>query len=90
LHPNNLRRQRLGWSDSQARDKSTAHKHQSYTCKFNTCTIAKMFGGPPPQLSAAELKAQEDEAMSTVQRIIAGAVLLYLSPFAVDTIKKLV
>jgi len=68
----------------------TAHKHQSYTCKYDTCIIAKMFGGPPPQLSAAELKAQKDEATSTVQKIIVGAVLLYLSPFAVDAVKKLV
>ncbi|RQM07532.1 hypothetical protein DH86_00002860, partial [Scytalidium sp. 3C] len=29
----------------------------------------------PPQLSAAELKAQEDEATLTVQKIIVGAVL---------------
>ncbi|EPE29394.1 hypothetical protein GLAREA_00554 [Glarea lozoyensis ATCC 20868] len=49
-----------------------------------------MFGGPPPSLSAAELKAQEDEAIVTVQRVIVGAVLLYLSPFAIDAIKKLV
>ena len=32
----------------------------------------------PPQLSAAELKAQEQEATLTVQKIIVGAVLLYL------------
>lgn len=32
----------------------------------------------PPQLTAAELKAQEEEATLTVQKIIVGAVLLYL------------
>lgn len=32
----------------------------------------------PPQLSAAELKAQEQEATLTVQKLIFGAVLLYL------------
>jgi len=32
----------------------------------------------PPQLSAAELRAQEDEAIVTVQQVIIGAVLLYL------------
>ncbi|PSS14822.1 hypothetical protein M430DRAFT_20145 [Amorphotheca resinae ATCC 22711] len=37
-----------------------------------------MFGGPPPQLSAEELKAQEAEATLTVQRIIVGSILLYL------------
>ncbi|KAH6675081.1 mitochondrial outer membrane translocase complex, subunit Tom5 [Tricladium varicosporioides] len=49
-----------------------------------------MFGGPPPQMSAAELKAQEQEAALTVQKVIVGAVLLYLSPFAIDAVKKLV
>ncbi|KAF8848842.1 hypothetical protein BDZ45DRAFT_810444 [Acephala macrosclerotiorum] len=49
-----------------------------------------MFGGPPPQLSAAELKAAESEAALTVQKVIVGAVLLYLSPFAIDAVKKLV
>ncbi|TVY91158.1 Nuclear GTPase SLIP-GC, partial [Lachnellula willkommii] len=38
-----------------------------------------MFGGPPPQLSAAEIRAQEDEANLTIQKVIVGAVLLYLS-----------
>ncbi|TVY80440.1 hypothetical protein LSUE1_G005757 [Lachnellula suecica] len=44
----------------------------------------------PPQLSPAELKAQEDEATLTIQKVIVGAVLLYLSPFAIDTLTKLV
>lgn len=49
-----------------------------------------MFGGPPPALSAAELKKAEAEATLTVQQIIVGAVLLYLSPFAIDAVTKLV
>ena len=32
----------------------------------------------PPQLSPAEIKAQEEEATLTVQKVIVGAVLLYL------------
>ncbi|TAQ83847.1 hypothetical protein B7494_g7831 [Chlorociboria aeruginascens] len=40
--------------------------------------------GAPPQLSAAELKAQEEEASTTIQRVILGSFLLYLSPFAID------
>ncbi|KAH8819059.1 mitochondrial import receptor subunit OR translocase-domain-containing protein [Xylogone sp. PMI_703] len=44
----------------------------------------------PPQPSPAELKAQEDEAALTVQKIIVGGILLYLSPFAIDFVKKLV
>ncbi|PQE30237.1 Mitochondrial outer membrane translocase subunit Tom5 protein [Rutstroemia sp. NJR-2017a WRK4] len=44
----------------------------------------------PPQLTQAELKAQEAEASQTVQRVIVGAILLYLSPFAINTIKNLV
>ncbi|TVY41985.1 hypothetical protein LOCC1_G005358 [Lachnellula occidentalis] len=49
-----------------------------------------MFGGPPPQLSAAEIRAQEDEANLTIQKVLVGAVMLYLSPFAIDVVKKLV
>jgi len=32
----------------------------------------------PPQLSPAELRAQEAEATLTVQKVIVGAILLYL------------
>jgi hypothetical protein len=35
----------------------------------------------PPQLSATELKAQEQEATLTFQKLIVGAVLLYLCMF---------
>jgi len=49
-----------------------------------------MFGGPPPPPSKAELKAQEEEATMTVQSVILGSVLLYLSPFAIDYVKRLV
>ncbi|CAL3973025.1 hypothetical protein PZA11_005367 [Diplocarpon coronariae] len=49
-----------------------------------------MFGGPPPQMSAAELKAAESEATLTIQKVIVGAILLYLSPFAVDLANKMV
>ncbi|KAH8765704.1 hypothetical protein F5882DRAFT_414116 [Hyaloscypha sp. PMI_1271] len=37
-----------------------------------------MFGGPAPPPSAAELKAQESEAALTVQKVVVGAILLYL------------
>ncbi|KAL2062151.1 hypothetical protein VTL71DRAFT_6417 [Oculimacula yallundae] len=49
-----------------------------------------MFGGPPPPMSAADLKAAEEESTLTVQKVIVGAVLLYLSPFAIDLASKLV
>jgi len=49
-----------------------------------------MFGGPPPPPSAEQLAAQNAEAALTVQKIIVGSVLLYLSPFAIDVVKKLV
>ncbi|KAL3417163.1 hypothetical protein PVAG01_11163 [Phlyctema vagabunda] len=49
-----------------------------------------MFGGPPPQMSEAELRAQEAEASLTVQKIITAAIMLYLSPFAIDALKKVV
>lgn len=45
----------------------------------------------PPQLSPAELKALEDEATLTIQKVIVGSILLYLcmssryaSPFMTD------
>jgi len=49
-----------------------------------------MFGGPQQPPSKAELKAQEEEAATTVTRVLVGSVLLYLSPFAVDYVKRLV
>ncbi|KAG9240070.1 mitochondrial outer membrane translocase complex, subunit Tom5 [Calycina marina] len=49
-----------------------------------------MFGGPPPQVSVAEIRAREDEAVVAVQQVLFGAILLYLSPFAVHAVKKLI
>jgi len=49
-----------------------------------------MFGGPPPQATPEELAAQNAEATLTVQKIIVGSILLYLSPFAIDVVRKLV
>ncbi|PGH33095.1 hypothetical protein GX50_04078 [[Emmonsia] crescens] len=48
-----------------------------------------MFAPGPPQLSEAEIKAGEKEACQTVKTVIAGSIALYLSPFAVDFVKKL-
>ncbi|CCU76616.1 unnamed protein product [Blumeria hordei] len=48
-----------------------------------------LFGEPPPTLSAAEIKKQEKEACSTIQSVLIGSALLYLSPFAVDAMIKL-
>ncbi|KAH6683695.1 mitochondrial outer membrane translocase complex, subunit Tom5 [Plectosphaerella plurivora] len=48
-----------------------------------------MFGGfAPPQLTEAEIKEMEYAANFTIQSSIATAVLLYLSPFAIDAIYK--
>ncbi|CZS91691.1 uncharacterized protein RAG0_02205 [Rhynchosporium agropyri] len=49
-----------------------------------------MFGGPPPPMSATELRAAEAESTLTIQKVLAGAILLYLSPFAIDMVSKLV
>ncbi|KAM0805280.1 mitochondrial outer membrane translocase complex, subunit Tom5 [Usnea florida] len=49
-----------------------------------------MFGGPQAPPSKAELKAAEDEAFQTVKQVAAASILLYLSPFVVDYVKKLV
>ncbi|KAL1584754.1 hypothetical protein WHR41_06940 [Cladosporium halotolerans] len=48
-----------------------------------------MFGAPPPP-SAEELRQQEALASQTVYGALATCVLLYLSPFAVDYVSKLV
>ncbi|KAH7037254.1 mitochondrial outer membrane translocase complex, subunit Tom5 [Microdochium trichocladiopsis] len=44
-----------------------------------------MFGGfAPPQFSKEEIRALEAEANSTVNRFIATAFVLYISPFVID------
>jgi len=49
-----------------------------------------MFGGAPPPLSKEELKEKEQLSSETLQYLGVSAVLLYLSPFAVDYLKSLV
>ncbi|KAK0717363.1 mitochondrial outer membrane translocase complex, subunit Tom5 [Lasiosphaeria miniovina] len=49
-----------------------------------------MFGGfQPPQISPEELQAAEAEAAFTVQRAVAAAAALYLSPFVIDAFWKI-
>ncbi|KAK5991283.1 hypothetical protein PT974_09563 [Cladobotryum mycophilum] len=49
-----------------------------------------MFGGfAPPQQSPEEIRAMEAEATFTVQQVAATAVMLYLSPFAIDMISRI-
>ncbi|KAK0392885.1 hypothetical protein NLU13_2379 [Sarocladium strictum] len=49
-----------------------------------------MFGGfAPPQQSKEEIRAMEAEATFTVQQVAAAAVMLYLSPFAIDMVSKI-
>ncbi|PLB43643.1 hypothetical protein P170DRAFT_480600 [Aspergillus steynii IBT 23096] len=47
-----------------------------------------MFAPGQEQLSKEEIKAGEAQACQTVNMAITGAVFLYLSPFAVDFVKK--
>ncbi|WYZ39538.1 hypothetical protein EsH8_III_001452 [Colletotrichum jinshuiense] len=48
-----------------------------------------MFGGfAPPQLSDEEIKQMETEASFTLQQVLVSAVLLYLSPFAIDAVSN--
>ncbi|OHE99451.1 hypothetical protein CORC01_05251 [Colletotrichum orchidophilum] len=48
-----------------------------------------MFGGfAPPQLSEEEIKQMETEANFSIQQVVVSAVLLYLSPFAIDAVSK--
>jgi len=46
-----------------------------------------MFPGQTPP-SKEEIKAGEIEARQTVQMAVVGSILLYLSPFAIDFVKK--
>ncbi|PGH17674.1 hypothetical protein AJ79_01036 [Helicocarpus griseus UAMH5409] len=48
-----------------------------------------MFAPGPPQMSEAEIKAGEQEATQTIKTVVTGSVLLYLSPFAIDFVRKL-
>ncbi|KAK1828615.1 mitochondrial outer membrane translocase complex, subunit Tom5 [Podospora conica] len=49
-----------------------------------------MFGAfQPPQLSAEEIRAGELEAAFTIKLALAGALSLYISPFIIDGISKL-
>jgi hypothetical protein len=43
----------------------------------------------PPQQSPEQIRAMEAEATFTVQQVIATAVMLYLSPFAIDMVGKI-
>ncbi|PNS19989.1 hypothetical protein CAC42_7956 [Sphaceloma murrayae] len=49
-----------------------------------------MFGGPPPPPSKAELEQQEQIAKVTMTGAALTCAILYLSPFAIDYVKKLV
>ncbi|EFW21185.1 hypothetical protein D8B26_007400 [Coccidioides posadasii str. Silveira] len=48
-----------------------------------------MFMPGQEQLSKEEIKAGEVEARQTVNMVVAGSILLYLSPFAIDLVRKL-
>ncbi|KAJ6091211.1 hypothetical protein N7467_003180 [Penicillium canescens] len=47
-----------------------------------------MFAPGQEQISKEEIKAGEIEASQTIQMVLAGGFLLYLSPFAVDFVRK--
>lgn len=49
-----------------------------------------MFGGfAPPQQSVEEIRALEAEATFSVQQAAATALMLYLSPFAIDMVSRI-
>ncbi|OOG00862.1 hypothetical protein ASPCADRAFT_620 [Aspergillus carbonarius ITEM 5010] len=47
-----------------------------------------MFAPGQEQLSKEEIKAGEAQASQTIRMAISGGVLLYLSPFAIDFVRK--
>ncbi|KAJ4985983.1 hypothetical protein SVAN01_08565 [Stagonosporopsis vannaccii] len=56
---------------------------------FSTTHISKMFGAPP-QPSKQELERAEAQTMTDIKWTAASAVVLYLSPFLVDYVYKLI
>ncbi|KAF2811878.1 uncharacterized protein BDZ99DRAFT_519120 [Mytilinidion resinicola] len=49
-----------------------------------------MFAGQPPPPSKAELQAQEAQANQEIKFTAGMCLLLYLSPFAIEYVRKLV
>jgi len=49
-----------------------------------------MFGGAPSPPSVAEVRIQESLAKSAMQFTLSTCFVLYLSPFVVDYVKKLI
>ncbi|KAB8076872.1 mitochondrial outer membrane translocase complex, subunit Tom5 [Aspergillus leporis] len=47
-----------------------------------------MFAPGQEQLSKEEIRAGEEQAKQTINAAITGGILLYLSPFAIDFVKK--
>ncbi|KAL5342344.1 mitochondrial outer membrane translocase complex, subunit Tom5 [Aspergillus crustosus] len=47
-----------------------------------------MFASGQEQITKEDLKAGEAQANQTVRLAVTGGVLLYLSPFAIDFVKK--
>ncbi|KKK22083.1 hypothetical protein P175DRAFT_0529799 [Aspergillus ochraceoroseus IBT 24754] len=47
-----------------------------------------MFAPGQEQLSREEIKAGEAQANQTIQMAITSGILLYLSPFAIDFVKR--
>ncbi|KAI5787134.1 hypothetical protein EDC01DRAFT_788883 [Geopyxis carbonaria] len=49
-----------------------------------------MFGGAPPPPSEDEVRAQVAMAKSSLQYTLSTCFVLYLSPFVVDYVRKLI
>ncbi|KAB8204847.1 hypothetical protein ABOM_005000 [Aspergillus bombycis] len=47
-----------------------------------------MFAPGQETLSKEQIRAGEEEAQQTIRSAITGGILLYLSPFAIDFVKK--
>ncbi|KAJ4161388.1 hypothetical protein NW765_006245 [Fusarium oxysporum] len=57
--------------------------------QLNCRTSKLIHRSRPPQQSQEEIRALEADAAFTVQGAITTAVLLYLSPFAIDLVGKI-
>ncbi|RAL16839.1 uncharacterized protein BO97DRAFT_439783 [Aspergillus homomorphus CBS 101889] len=66
----------------------SADLHPHVSCSSSRKESFTMFAPGQEQLSREDIKAGEAQANQTIRMAVTGGVLLYLSPFALDFVKK--
>ncbi|TGZ82084.1 hypothetical protein EX30DRAFT_370766 [Ascodesmis nigricans] len=84
---------KLSEEQTSSSPKETPPPHRNTLTGYPNPTPPKqpynMFGAPPPP-SPAEVRAQEIAAKSALQYTLSTCFVLYLSPFVVDYVRKLI